>query len=78
MTLECGGSSQGDSVTIHVDPVVGKCSEGEGEVCMEGGCMIEPVYIVHFPGCERTDHHNAQGGRIWREGSKGLQCGMQD
>ena len=30
-------TSQGDSVTIHVDPVVGKCSEGEGGVCMEGG-----------------------------------------
>ena len=37
MTLECVGTSQGDSVTIHVDPVVGKCSEGEGGVCMEGG-----------------------------------------
>ena len=23
-------------VTFHVDPVVGKCSEGEGGVCMEG------------------------------------------
>ena len=33
MTLECVGTSQGVSVTIHVDPVVGKCSE----VCMEGG-----------------------------------------
>ena len=29
-TLECVGNGQTGTVTFHVDPVVGKCSEGEG------------------------------------------------
>ena len=36
-TLECVGNGQTGTVTFHVDPVVGECSEGEGGVCMEGG-----------------------------------------
>ena len=42
-TLECGGNGQTGTVTFHVDPVVGKCSEGEGWG-LHGGRLSQDIF----------------------------------
>ena len=43
-TLECVGNGQGESVTFHVDPVVGECSEGEGAWGLHGGRLSQDIF----------------------------------